>query len=241
MLAAVACIGMDGIHDVGGMDGFGELPPDEPAEASPFHEPWEGRVEALFLASLSARFFELDELRATLERHDPAYYLTTPYYERWQSAIEELLFEAGVVDREELVARVDAEAQGTVDVPPGPGDGPTFEELLAGVSEAYDAGRESVEPAYDAGDRVRVAKDHPTEHTRCPRYARGVVGEVTAHRGTYTLPDANVTGDPRAEPLYNVRFDAAALWGAEHTDADAVRLECWESYLTDPETTTTDT
>jgi hypothetical protein len=155
--------------------------------------------------------------------------------------IEELLFEAGVVDREELVARVDAEAQGTVDVPPGPGDGPTFEELLAGVSEAYDAGRESVEPAYDAGDRVRVAKDHPTEHTRCPRYARGVVGEVTAHRGTYTLPDANVTGDPRAEPLYNVRFDAAALWGAEHTDADAVRLECWESYLTDPETTTTDT
>jgi hypothetical protein len=41
---------MDGIHDVGGMDGFGALPPDEPDGASPLHEQWEGRVEAMFLA-----------------------------------------------------------------------------------------------------------------------------------------------------------------------------------------------
>lgn len=234
MLAAGAWFDMDGIHDVGGMDGFGALPPDEPADASPFHEPWEGRVEALFLACLSQDLFELDDLRATLERHDPAYYLTTPYYERWQTALEELLFDAGIVEREELVARIEA-TDG--DVPLADGKGPSFEELLAGVREAYDAGGDPVDPSYEVGDRVRVQKNHPTGHTRCPRYARGVVGEVTAYRGTQVLPDTNVDGDARAEPLYNVRFDADDLWGTEHTDANAVRLECWESYLTTPGTT----
>ncbi|MFB6270914.1 MAG: nitrile hydratase subunit beta [Halobacterium sp.] len=223
---------MDGIHDVGGMDGFGSLPSDEPEDASPFHEPWEGRVEALFLACLSQGVFGLDDLRATLERHDPVYYLSTPYYERWQTALEELLFDAGVVDREELVAAIESADD---EVPIVDGDGPSFEELLAGVQDAYDAGGDYVEPTYEVGDRVRVKNDHPTGHTRCPRYARGVVGEVTAHRGTQVLPDANAAGDPRAEPLYNVRFDADDLWGADHTDATAVRLECWESYLTDPE------
>ena len=36
---------MDGIHDMGGMDGFGPIPieRDEPV----FHAPWEGRVYAM--------------------------------------------------------------------------------------------------------------------------------------------------------------------------------------------------
>jgi hypothetical protein len=36
---------MDGVHDLGGMDGFGavEAEKDEPV----FHEPWEGRVHAM--------------------------------------------------------------------------------------------------------------------------------------------------------------------------------------------------
>lgn len=223
---------MDGIHDVGGMDGFGALPPDEPDDASPFHEPWEGRVEALFLVGLAAGAFDLDDLRATLERHDPGYYLGTPYYERWQTALEELFLEAGVVDRAELAARVEAFETGEADLPAG--DGPDFEAVMAGVNDAYDAARDPVEPAYDVGDRVRVRKTHPDHHTRRPRYVRGVAGEVLAHRGTHALPDANVRGEPRAEPLYNVRFDAADIWGADETDADAVHLECWESYLTDP-------
>ena len=36
---------MDGIHDMGGMDGFGKVEP-EPNEP-PFHAPWEGRVLAM--------------------------------------------------------------------------------------------------------------------------------------------------------------------------------------------------
>ena len=42
---------MDGIHDMGGMDGFGkvEAEPNEP----PFHETWEGRVLADFGVTLA--------------------------------------------------------------------------------------------------------------------------------------------------------------------------------------------
>ena len=73
---------MDGIHDVGGMDGFGPLPPDEPDDASPFHEAWEGRVYALFVAGLASGAFSLDEFRFAIERLDPDRYLEASYYER---------------------------------------------------------------------------------------------------------------------------------------------------------------
>ena len=40
---------MNGIHDMGGMHGFGPVPieTDEPV----FHEPWEGRVYAMAIAA----------------------------------------------------------------------------------------------------------------------------------------------------------------------------------------------
>ena len=44
---------MDGIHDMGGMHGFGAVEPD-PAEPV-FHEPWEGRTFGLALAASALR------------------------------------------------------------------------------------------------------------------------------------------------------------------------------------------
>ncbi|WP_115863752.1 nitrile hydratase subunit beta [Halorussus litoreus] len=223
---------MDGIHDVGGMDGFDDLPPDEPDDASPFHEEWEGRVYALWVAAIASGAFDLDEFRYALERHDPAFYLETPYYERWLAGVESLLLDADVVDREELADRAAAFERGEAEVTDTPG--PSLDELSEGVAEVYQTAREPVDPAFAPGDEIRVRKCHPDGHTRCPQYVRGVRGTVEAHRGTHVLPDANVRGDERAEPLYNVRFDAADLWGDEHTDADGVHLELWESYLTEP-------
>jgi len=223
---------MDGIHDVGGMDGFGALPPDEPDDASPFHADWEGRVYAAYVAGIGNGAFDLDEFRDTLERHDPTYYLETPYYERWLTGLTELFVDAGVFDRAEFAARTAAFESGDAALAePGTVDGPSLEDLVAGVVDTYRSGREPQEPAFAEGDRVRVRKDHPEGHTRCPRYVRGAVGEVTAHRGTHVLPDANARGEPVAEPLYNVRFDGDDLWGADHADVDAVRIELWESYV----------
>lgn len=227
---------MDGIHDVGGMDGFGGLPPDEPDDASPFHHGWEGRVQAAYVAGLGNDVFNLDEFRDRLERQPPTYYLETPYYERWLTGISELFVDAGVVDREELVERTAAFEAGEASLADTADEGPSFDDLVEGVVETYQSSREQQDPTFDVGDRVYVPKEHPDGHTRCPRYVRGVVGEVTAHRGTHVLPDASARGEDEADPLYNVAFDAADLWGEEHTDANAVRIELWESYL-EPATT----
>jgi nitrile hydratase len=223
---------MDGIHDVGGMDGFDDLPPDEPDDASPFHERWEGRVYALFVAGIAGGEFNLDEFRYALERHDPEFYLETPYYERWLAGIESLLLEAGAVDRGELAERAAAFEHGEAEIPDA--SSPTLDELTEGVADSYQSAREPVDPAFDPGDEVRVRNYHPEGHTRCPQYVRGVHGTVHGHRGTHVLPDASAHGDDRAEPLYNVQFEAADLWGADYTDADSVHIELWESYLTEP-------
>ena len=72
---------MDGIHDLGGMSGFGsvESERDEPV----FHEPWEAlafAMNALGIAVLGA--YNTDEYRHAVERMDPTHYLTAAYYER---------------------------------------------------------------------------------------------------------------------------------------------------------------
>ncbi|WP_227379544.1 nitrile hydratase subunit beta [Haladaptatus halobius] len=223
---------MDGIHDLGGMDGFDDLPPDESDDASPFHQDWEGRVYALFVAGIASGAFNLDEFRYALEQHNPEFYLEKPYYERWLTGIESLLLDAGVVDRDELADRAAAFERGEAEISEEPG--PSLDELTEGVAEVYQSEREPEDPVFEPGDEVEVHNNHSKGHTRCPRYIRGVRGTIHAHRGTHVLPDASAHGEDRTEPLYNVKFDAADLWGADHTDADAVHIELWESYLIEP-------
>ena len=57
---------MDGVHDLGGMHGFGAIPieTDEPL----FHEPWEGRVWAMQRAVAPTT----DRFRWTIEQMPPA-------------------------------------------------------------------------------------------------------------------------------------------------------------------------
>jgi hypothetical protein len=64
---------MDGVHDLGGMHGFGsvEREPDEPI----FHAPWEAVVVAIRRSRIMGRFFNIDEFRHGIERMDPAHYL----------------------------------------------------------------------------------------------------------------------------------------------------------------------
>lgn len=223
---------MDGIHDVGGMDSFRHMPPDRPDDESPFHHEWEGVVQALYLAGLGSGAFELDRFRYELESLEPEYYLETPYYERWLTATESLFAEAGVVDSDELLERARAIESGEVEVTEET-DPERLPELLEGVREVYMSEREEadVEPAFAVGDRVRVRKEHPSGHTRSPRYVRGAEGEVVAYRGVHVFPDANARGEERAEPLYNVRFDSAELWGGANTDGDGLHIELWEPYL----------
>src|ERR1700731_3848032 len=95
---------MNGVHDLGGMDGFGPVhrEPDEPV----FHEPWEGRVFGMFILGGGLPPSPLDAGRHRLERLEPAQYLGSSYYERWLAGLEGALVETGTLTREEIEAEV---------------------------------------------------------------------------------------------------------------------------------------
>lgn len=84
---------MNGVHDMGGMDGFGpvQIERDEPV----FHQRWEGVVRAL-MHTTNGRYYNLDEFRHAIERMPAEDYLRASYYARWLHAVETLLHEKGV-------------------------------------------------------------------------------------------------------------------------------------------------
>jgi nitrile hydratase len=89
--------GVDGVHDLGGMHGFGPVPieVDEPL----FHEAWEGRVWRM-LGTVMAHT-TIDRVRFTIEQMPPAEYLASSYYERWLWAIDHLAMEQGLLDSDD--------------------------------------------------------------------------------------------------------------------------------------------
>ena len=96
---------MNGLHDMGGMDGFGPIPieEDEPV----FHAEWEKRVFALFFGEAMQGYFNLYEFRHHTNSIDPVRFLNTSYYEQWFDTMETLLLKKGVVTQDELDARIE--------------------------------------------------------------------------------------------------------------------------------------
>src|SRR4249920_2272842 len=94
---------MDGIHDLGGRQGFGQIRyrPGAPA----FHASWEKRVNALYGMAVRRGIFNMDEYRHAIERMSPRHYLSASYYERSLTSLATLCVEKGVVAREELERR----------------------------------------------------------------------------------------------------------------------------------------
>lgn len=225
---------MNGIHDLGGMDGFGPVPYDGGASET-FHERWEGETYATFVATLGNRFASIDEFRHSIEQMPPERYLESSYYDRWVTALARLLVENDAIDPEAFVARTEAFEAGTASVPEYE-DPELLGRLAAGVADSYDSDADDEPPSFAVGDAVVVRNAHPDGHTRCPRYARRARGEVVAHRGTHVLPDARAHGGDGGEPLYQVAFDGAELWGEDAEPGVSVTLDLWESYLKPVET-----
>jgi nitrile hydratase subunit beta len=95
---------MNGIHDLGGMHGLGPVirEDNEPV----FHEDWERHAFAVLVLTMAGGHYTVDELRHSIERMDPAKYLTTTYYEHWLHSAEDLLDQKGVVTRDQLARRM---------------------------------------------------------------------------------------------------------------------------------------
>src|SRR5205807_7796996 len=94
---------MNGVHDMGGMHGFGPVRREE--GASPFHAPWEGRVFAMMTALTRGRHtFNLDETRRAAESIPPAQYLASVYSALRLAALKTLPVEQGGVTASEIAA-----------------------------------------------------------------------------------------------------------------------------------------
>ena len=150
---------MDGVHDLGGRQGFGRIR--YRAGAPAFHAAWEKRVNALYGMAVRRGIFNMDEYRHAIERMPPRHYLSASYYERSLTSLATLCVEKGVVTREEL------------------------EELAKGhfpLSEPSAPGRSNLpgRERFQAGDRVRVKNDFFAGHVRMPGYIRGKPGVVVS-------------------------------------------------------------
>ena len=93
---------MNGVHDMGGMHGFGRVEPE--ANEPPFHAPWEGRVLAMQRAMRYTRAFNIDMSRDAQERLPAPVYLSVSYYHRWALGLERNAVDKGLIGADELAA-----------------------------------------------------------------------------------------------------------------------------------------
>jgi len=91
---------MDGMHDLGGRQGFGRVR--HARDAKVFHAPWEQRVNALLALAVRNGLVNMDEYRHAIERMEPRHYLGASYYERSMTGLATLCAEKGLVTRDEL-------------------------------------------------------------------------------------------------------------------------------------------
>jgi nitrile hydratase len=201
---------MDGLHDLGGKQGFG--PVRHSPDAAVFHEDWERRINALYGLAVRQGIFNMDEYRHAIERMEPRHYLSAGYYERTLTSLATLCVEKGVLTQAELEER--AGGGFPLALPLGPG-------------RCNQPNRRS----YSPGDRVRVRNDHVPGHVRMPGYIRGHTGVVVAVSPPYPFPDAHAHGlAAQDEPTYDVRFRSQDLWPDAADDA-LVHVGVFESYL----------
>jgi nitrile hydratase subunit beta len=214
---------MNGVHDMGGMHGFGKVMPekDEPV----FHASWEGRVYAMQRAAGLFGYWNIDGGRASVEKLPPHVYLGVTYYEKWFLGLEQRLLDNGLIGPDELAAGHALHPAKPIKHKLAPED---VRDLQRG--SYY---RPARAPArFAPGDRVHTKNINPTTHTRLPRYARDRIGTVEAIRGCHVFPDSVVLGkgdDPQW--LYTVVFDGKELWGAEAAPGLKVSIEAFEPYL----------
>ena len=214
---------MNGVHDMGGMHGFGKVEP-EPNEP-PFHAPWEGRVLAMQRAMRYTRAWNIDMSRDAQERLPAPTYLSSSYYQRWALGMEQNALEKGLIDADELAA-------GRALRPGKPVPRMTKDDLAGAFTRGSFSRPARTRPRFEPGDRVRTKNMNPRTHTRLPRYARGRVGTVEAVRGCHVFPDSVTIGvgeDPQW--LYTVVFAGRELWGEQSDPTLTVSIEAFEPYL----------
>jgi nitrile hydratase len=219
---------MNGVHDMGGMHGFG---PVDPTDSEAFHEPWEKRLVGM-RSSLNQPIWRPGGFRYIIELLGAEKYLTTGYYERQMESFVYGLTDRGLVTNDEIEARI-AEFEKDPDrAIPRVEDPERAKQMVQRINTWTPLHRETgVEPRFKAGDRVRARNINPRGHTRMPRYVRGKTGIIERYYGNHDFPDHEI-GGPILPPeaLYNVKFTMNELWGEDAEPGD-LYIDLWESYM----------
>jgi nitrile hydratase len=219
---------MDGVHDMGGMHGFGRVV--EPGSELAYHEAWEPRVFAIQMLVGVEGLGAGPGGRPVREEMEPADYLAASYYERWLYSAEQRLLRKGTIAAGEVEGVMERLAAG--ESVPEHNDAAMAERMMADLRAVYPMDAPPADVRFDPGQRVRVKRMHPAGHTRCPRYARGGLGVIESVRGADRLPDRAVYGEEvPPEPVYSVAFRSEELWGPSEETPWMVLLDLWDSYL----------
>lgn len=223
---------MNGIHDMGGLHGFGPVVVEQNEPV--FHAHWEGRVYAMTQVLDTTGIYSLDEHRHEIELMHPADYLRDGYYGRWLFAMERILNRKGILKHAEVETRIAERGRDVEQTTPLNADGRNWP-LPADQKIRWGAWRHEVvvTPKFAVGDRVRVRNWQPSGHTRLTAYVRGKVGVVAVTNAQgWVFPDtrAHNKGE-NLQPVYNVSFDAAELWGDVAEPNVVVSVDLSEAYL----------
>lgn len=203
---------MDGVHDMGGMHGYGAMPAQRDNE--PFHADWEPIGYGASMVVVMHGHFSADAIRYAIERIPARDYLAMPYFERVIVGVATLLVESGLISQAELEER-------------SGGIFPLARHVTPGPTIQYPGN------GFDTGTRVTVRSMPTSGHSRAPRYVQGRCGVVVG-----VSPAAHFAGhaaqgilqDSGLEPTYQVRFEARDLW-PEVSDGSTVVVDLFQSYL----------
>jgi nitrile hydratase len=232
---------MNGVHDCGGTDGYG---PVQRRSGEPlFKHPWERRLFGMLLPVTASAWwggarrphdpaeaaaYGRSYYRSLIESLPPAAYINASYYELHLFAIETALIEAGVVSKDDLARPSAAQALPEKTYTPALRGEDVAPVVRHGAPSKLDL---DIPPRFRAGERVVAVNEHPTTHTRLPRYARGRPGVVIKDCGVFECDDSIAEGQSKPQHLYEVRFAARDLWGETASAHDSVVVNLWDDHL----------
>ena len=222
---------MDGIHDMGGIEGYGAVPfvPDEPIHVD---TRWEAFSGAAVFALLRSGKTNIDAHRHRIERLDPTCYLPVGYWGRWLAAIESATVDQRIADQDEIDRAITSLGHDPATAAPPPRMHPVMA-LESDQNDSTFLRDIDTPPRFEVGDRVVALTDAPhAGHHRLPRYVRGRTGTIVRQYPAFTFPDAVAhNGGEQPTYVYAVSFAASELWGADADPKQLCHLDMFEPYL----------
>ena len=182
------------------------------------------------LATGSLKQWNLDMSRHARECLPPKDYCAFSYYDKWISALANLLVNKGVISADEFLDPIRKTHPLS-----------SRKLLAADVAEVLSKGaptsRSVVDsPKFLGGQRVKtrraVNKFISGGHTRLPKYVEKCEGKIEIYHGAHVFPDTHAHNlGEQPEHLYTVSFLASELWESPENPSDTLCVDIWESYL----------